>query len=386
MTTLRRLASTTGGAGFPHAEQGHESGDLPFVKVSDFNHVGNERVITTCNNWVTMDTARRLRATVVPPGSVLLPKVGAALLGNARRITSRPSVFDNNILGVVPRDISSRYLHYLLTTVDAAQFAKPGPVPSMDDGAVLNLRVPIVSLHRQRAIADYLDTETSRIDTLITKKRRMIELLGQRWRNLRRQAILRGLNPVLGGGLVEPWDEMNLGVLIELQRGHDLPSSARVEGDVPVVSSGGVSGWHNAAIADGPGVITGRCGTIGEVFYVEEPYWPLNTTLYVKDFRRAHPGWVYHLLAAIPLDIDSQKTAVGAINRNFVGALRVPRPSVATQRELARYLNEAEEVSTKALKRLQAQIDLLSERRRALITATVTGESVTARHKRAFLA
>ena len=106
------------------------------MKVSDFNHVGNERVITTCNNWVTRETARRLRATVVPPGSVLLPKVGAALLGNARRIVSQPSVFDNNILGVVPQNIGSRYLHYWLTTVDAAQFAKPGPVPSMDGGAV----------------------------------------------------------------------------------------------------------------------------------------------------------------------------------------------------------------------------------------------------------
>jgi len=178
--TLRRLASTTSGAGFPHAEQGHASGDLPFIKVSDFNHTGNERVITTCNNWVTNQTALRLRATVVPTGSVLLPKVGAALLGNARRIVSQPSVFDNNILGVVPENISSRYLHYWLTTVDAAQFAKPGPVPSMDDSAVLSLRVPVVSRRTQRAIADYLDTETSRLDTLITKKRRMIALLNER--------------------------------------------------------------------------------------------------------------------------------------------------------------------------------------------------------------
>ena len=185
VTTLRRLARTTGGAGFPHAEQGLESGDLPFVKVSDFNHGGNERTITTCNNWVSRETARRLRATVVPTGSVLLPKVGAALLGNGRRIVSQPSVFDNNILGVVPDNISSRYLHYWLTTVDTAQFAKPGPVPSMDDSAVLNLRVPIVSRSSQRAIADRLDTETSRIDTLITKTHQTISLLTER-----RQALI----------------------------------------------------------------------------------------------------------------------------------------------------------------------------------------------------
>ena len=121
-------------------------------------------------------------------------------------------------------------------------------------------------------------------------------------------------------------------------------------------------------------MITGRYGTIGEVFYVGKPYWPLNTTLYVKDFRGTHPRWVYHLLAAIPLDIDSQKSAVGGINRNIVGSLRVPRPSVATQRELAKCLDGVERASTEACKSLQAQIDLLYERRQALITAAVAGE------------
>ena len=178
--TLRRLARLKGGAAFPHAEQGLDFGEMPFVKVSDFNHIGNECVIQKCTNWITRQTAGRLRATIVPTGSVLLPKVGAALLGNARRIVSQPSVFDNNILGVIPQRITSRYLYYWLTTIDAANYAKPGPVPSMDDSGILNLRVPIVSRFRQRTIADYLDTETARIDTLGTKIGRTIELLQER--------------------------------------------------------------------------------------------------------------------------------------------------------------------------------------------------------------
>ena len=180
------------------------------------------------------------------------------------------------------------------------------------------LPLPVPSLHEQRAIADYLDIETDLTDALIFKKRRLTELLEERSRELRRANVLRGLDPVHGGGLHEPWHEMNLGVLLELQRGHDLPSDDREDGTIPVVSSGGVSGFHNIAITDGPGVITGRYGTVGEVFFVDTPYWPLNTTLYVKDFRGNDPKWIYHLLASIPLDIDSQKSAVGGINRNII--------------------------------------------------------------------
>ena len=166
---------------------------------------------------------------------------------------------------------------------------------------------------------------------------------------------------------------MNLGVLIQLQRGHDLPSDDRITGDVPVVSSGGVSGWHSSAIASGPGVVTGRYGTIGEVFFVEQPYWPLNTTLYVKEYRGNHPRWVYHLLASVPLDIDSQKSAVGGINRNIVGSLRVPRPDVCAQEAIAGHLDEAEGLSKQARRKLELQIDLLAERQHALVTAAVTG-------------
>jgi len=75
------------------------------------------------------------------------------------------------------------------------------------------------------------------------------------------------------------WRECALGDVITLKRGHDLPKSKRVVGSVPVVSSSGITGSHNEAIAPPPGVVTGRYGTIGEVFFVEEPYWPLNTAL-----------------------------------------------------------------------------------------------------------
>ncbi len=81
---------------------------------------------------------------------------------------------------------------------------------------------------------------------------------------------------------------VQLGDFLTLKRGYDLPEQARVHGEVPVVSSSGVTGTHNEAKVDGPGVVTGRYGTLGEVFYIDEPFWPLNTALYVQDFKCNH--------------------------------------------------------------------------------------------------
>jgi type I restriction enzyme S subunit len=75
------------------------------------------------------------------------------------------------------------------------------------------------------------------------------------------------------------WIDASLGDIVELKRGYDLPQQKRRPGTVPVVSSSGVSGFHADAMVKGPGVVTGRYGTLGQVFFIRQDFWPLNTTL-----------------------------------------------------------------------------------------------------------
>jgi type I restriction enzyme S subunit len=247
-------------------------------------------------------------------------------------------------------------------------------VPHLFQADIKKFPLPSPALEHQRAIADYLDAETGRIDALIARKRRLAELLDERFASYRAHALLRDFDPISGNGdLPAGWRSAALGVCIQLQRGHDLPEQDREPGEVPIISSGGVSGWHAHAAVQGPGVVTGRYGTVGDAYYVEGPYWPLNTTLYVKDFRTNHPRWVFHLLAALPLDSDSAKSAVTGINRNVVGTLRVPRPPLAAQERLAALIDAARASIDRASTPLRRQIDLLYERRQSLITAAVTG-------------
>jgi type I restriction enzyme S subunit len=135
------------------------------------------------------------------------------------------------------------------------------------------------------------------------------------------------------------WSQTRLGDFVELKRGYDLPQKDRKEGVVPVISSAGESGSHDVAKVKAPGVITGRYGTIGSVNYIERDYWPLNTTLYVKDFKGNDPLFVYYFLKIINYLDYSDKAAVPGINRNHLHTAEIRVPTdVAHQRSLALHL------------------------------------------------
>ncbi|ECD9609629.1 restriction endonuclease subunit S [Salmonella enterica subsp. salamae] len=115
-----------------------------------------------------------------------------------------------------------------------------------------------------------------------------------------------------------------LGDLITLKRGYDLPEKVRVVGPYPVISSAGISGYHNEFKVEGPGVVTGRYGTLGEMYYAEGKYWPHNTALYVQDFKGNDPKYIYYLLGCLGRIRTSDKSAVPGVNRNELHEMEIP--------------------------------------------------------------
>lgn len=134
------------------------------------------------------------------------------------------------------------------------------------------------------------------------------------------------------------WKTTELGNVITLKRGYDLPQQKRKTGLIPIFSSSGVSGSHNTAMVKAPGVITGRYGTIGQVFYADTDFWPLNTTLYVEDFHGNDPQFIYYFLKTLAWEKFTSASAVPGINRNTVHKEIVQIPDVETQKEIAKYL------------------------------------------------
>ena len=134
------------------------------------------------------------------------------------------------------------------------------------------------------------------------------------------------------------WIETTLGNVIELKRGYDLPSQDRKPGSVPVVTSSGINDYHAEAKVAGPGVVTGRYGTLGSVYYIKEDFWPHNTTLYVRDFKGSNPRFISYFLRTLQFLSYSDKAAVPGINRNHLHEAIVRIPPLPEQRAIAAVL------------------------------------------------
>lgn len=131
------------------------------------------------------------------------------------------------------------------------------------------------------------------------------------------------------------WRATPLGDVCELKRGYDLPHASRRDGCVPVISSSGPTGFHDEAKVKAPGVVTGRYGTLGSVFYITEDFWPLNTSLYVRDFKGNDPRFVAELLRTMNLRQYDGAAAVPGLNRNQLHTVQVRVPDLDTQRTIA---------------------------------------------------
>ena len=131
------------------------------------------------------------------------------------------------------------------------------------------------------------------------------------------------------------WRSISLGDFCQLKRGYDLPTRERRPGPFPLVSSSGPSNWHDEAKVKGPGVVTGRYGTISEVFYVADDFWPLNTALYIRDFKGNDPRFVYYFLKTLDWNKFNDKSGVPGVNRNDAHKEPVFVPHLKEQQAIA---------------------------------------------------
>jgi len=133
--------------------------------------------------------------------------------------------------------------------------------------------------------------------------------------------------------------EVRIGDVLTLQRGFDITRNEQSDGDVPIVSSSGISSFHNKWKVKGPGVVIGRKGTLGTVHFLRCNYWPHDTTLWIKDFKGNEPRFLSYFLRTLRLETFDVGAANPTLNRNHVHSIRVVFPKkIDTQRRIAAIL------------------------------------------------
>ncbi len=177
---LGDICQLKAGGAFKKELQGNSHGELPFIKVSDMNLAGNELYIKNANNWVSKETAKNIRAPIHPAGSVVFAKIGVALTYNRRRILTRNTLIDNNMMSATPdaKHVDPRFFYYLLVNIDFNKIVEGSALPYLKASTINSIDVLIPNISEQRAIAHILGTLDDKIE-LNRQMNRTLEAMAQ---------------------------------------------------------------------------------------------------------------------------------------------------------------------------------------------------------------
>ena len=346
---LGDVATLSGGTTPSRAEPAYwENAAIPWATPSDITSLpaGVSRIADT-EAKVSDRALAECSLTLNPPGTVLM--TSRATIGFVA-LNDVPMATNQGFITFRAGDrLDADFLLYWLTAQRGNLVAAAGgsTFKELSRGTAKLLPILIPPLDEQRRIAEVLRSVDEAIAAADATYLQACETL----RAARTELV--GLNC----GKVH-WATKRILDCFQLQRGHDLPVQAREHGDVPVIASNGPVGTHNVAAIPGPCVITGRSGTIGKVSYYDGPSWPLNTTLYVKDFRGAYPRFVFHFLSAFPLQDYQSGTGVPTLNRNDVHAVEVQWPPETEQEAIAEALDRLEEAVNDADRSLRCLFEI----------------------------
>ncbi len=155
--------------------------------------------------------------------------------------------------------------------------------------------------------------------------------------------------------------EVRLDDLITLQRGFDITEKVQEDGPFAVISSGGISSFHNEYKVGGPGVVIGRKGTLGKVFYTNQNYWPHDTSLWVKDFKGNDPKFIYYLLQLLHFEKFDAGAANPTLNRNHIHSLKLLVPIKEHRSKIASILFAYDELIENNKQRIKLLEEMAEE-------------------------
>jgi type I restriction enzyme S subunit len=320
--------------------------------------------------------------TLVPPKSIVLST--RAPIGSLG-IASVELATNQGCKSLIPKsNIDSKFLFYVLSiSTEALNVRGRGTTfleLSADELGIF--RVPVPNFETQRSIANFLDFETAKIDSLIAEQVKLIELLNEKRQSIISNAVCRGHDPNVPmkdsgvewlGMVPKHWSVEPLKNLISIQNGSDHKHIETTEG-YPVVGSGGKFTFASEYMHDGESVLLGRKGTIDKPLYLNEKFWAVDTMYWSKILPKANAKFVYYSTLTIPFNFYSTNTALPSMTKSVLGSHKVACPDYKEQVAIAAYL-DMQTASIDALVNEQKILNrLLNERRSALISAAVTGQ------------
>ncbi|URM89655.1 restriction endonuclease subunit S [Streptomyces sp. MRC013] len=392
---LGRVARIISGVGFPHTFQGRNSGDYPFLKVADLATRRSGYSVIGAQNWVSRGDISSLGARLAPSGSVVFPKVGAALLKNPRRLLRQPSAMDNNLMAVVPQVGDPRFWIYALSIIDLGELAGSGPLPFVNEAQIRDLRISFPDEGEQRRIADFLDAETGKLDRIQLLSNKLSRLLGERQASLLSNCFASHTVQADGAlpinlalrRVVSRWIDYRGATPEKTVSGIPLVTAKNIrDGKIDLAASreyiaeDAYSDWMRRGLLMHSDVLLTTEAPLGQVAMVDDAGVALAQRVIVLrvDQRFCSPEWLYWYLRSPQGQAELELRATGStalgIKADRLRGVPIPvlKPAEAKKR-LAQLQSQVSQVES-LQSELSRQRALITERRQSLITAAVTGQ------------
>jgi type I restriction enzyme S subunit len=356
---------------------------------SDLPYTGLEH-IESCTGRLTPSeeiSTSEGQSSRYEPGDVLFGKLRPYLAKAFR--AKEHGICTGELLVLRPKDVSQDYLFsYVLardfiSIVDSSTYGAKMPRASWD--FIGDLPVLLPSEAEQRTIAAFLDRETGRIDALIAKKARQIELLWEKRAALISHAVTKGLDPDAPmkdsgvewlGAVPAHWEMLALKRLASLKSGESITvESIDKDGDYPVFGGNGLRGYTTTFTHDGNYVLIGRQGALcGNINYAQGHFWASEHAVVVSPIGPVETKWLGELLRAMNLNQYSVSAAQPGRSVEMVSNLSIPHPPLQEQSTIAAFLNRETGRIDSLLHKIRESITKLREYRTARISAAVTGK------------
>ncbi len=242
---------------------------------------------------------------------------------------------------------------------------------SLRNEDLLGLEVDIPPIEIQKQIAGIL----SAYDDLIENNQKQIKLLKEAAQRLYKEWFVDlrfpgHENTKIVDGVPEGWSRTNINEILTFHRGYDLTKNEMKAGRYPVVGSTTVIGYHNEFKIKGPGIVTGRSGSLGKYQFIWDNFWPHNTSLYISDYKDHNIFFVYSLLQTVDFASLNRGGAIPTLNRNVLSNIEVIEPTDELQEMFAKIA----EPQYQKIKNLEKQNNQLKMARDVLLPKLMSGE------------
>lgn len=408
ITPIKHIGFLKAGAGFPHEEQGISGEEIPFHKVNALALVDESGYLIPKENSISRLTALKLGAYIFPPHTIVFAKIGAALLLGRIRLLKEFSCIDNNMMGLIINhdDYLISFIRYAMALVKFDLIANLGTVPSLNEFQIGNFAIAIPSKQEQTQIAAFLDHETAKLDNLINEQKKLIELLKEKRQAVISHAVTKGLNPNAPmkdsgvewlGKVPEGWRVKKLKYLGEAIIGLTYsPDDVVDEGEgVLVLRSSNIQNKKlafddNVYVCKGIPeklrtqkndiLICSRNGSralIGKNTLIHDDAVGLSFGAFMCVYRSKYNEYLSKVFNSSLFEYQSGTFLTATINQLTTGNLNgfeVPLPPKEERNAIVAFLDQETAKIDNLIQKAQKAIQLLQERRTALISAAVTGK------------